>query len=275
MSAVAVAVEGTAKPFLRWAGGKAKLVPELIKLAPKSWLTYREPFLGGGALFFALQPKHVVLSDANDELIHAYTIVRDRPAELIDRLVKAAQSHSKEHYYFVRTLDPRTLDPVTRAARFIYLNSTCFNGLYRVNSKGRFNVPWDPGRSGSVNEHVITAASVALRGQDLYSDDFRKVEHAAIAGDFVYFDCPYVPLTATSNFTGYTTGGFTHKDQIDLRDMALRLKRNGVHVLLSNSGTPVVEQLYSKDFELHPVAARRNINSKSTGRDAVKEYIIR
>ena len=283
MSAVAVEETKAAKPFLRWAGGKARLVPELIKLAPKTFRAYREPFLGGGALFFALQPKHAVLSDANDELIHAYTIVRDRPVELITILRATAQAHSKEHYLLARALDPQKLDPVLRAARLLYLNSTCFNGLFRVNSKGQFNVPWDPGRSGSVNEHVIFAASQALRGQDIYGQDFRKIEYAALEGDFVYFDSPYVPLTPTANFTAYTTGGFTHKDQVDLRDLALRLKRRGVHVLLSNSGTPVVEQLYGgalyggnkDDFKLHPVAARRNINSKGTGRDSVKEYIIR
>ncbi len=275
MSAVAVEETKVAKPFIRWAGGKGKLVPELITLAPKTFRAYREPFLGGGALFFALQPKHAVLSDANTELIHAYTIVRDQHVTLIETLRESAKAHSKEHYYFVRGIDPKTLDPVKRAAHFIYLNSTCFNGLHRVNAKGVFNVPWDPGRSGSVNDFTITIASIALRGRDLLTQDFRKIEYTALAGDFIYFDPPYIPLTATASFTGYTTGGFTHKDQVDLRDMALRLKRRGVHVLLSNSGTPVVEQLYGADFELHPVAARRNINSKGTGRDAVKEYIIR
>lgn len=268
-------IEVRAKPFVRWVGGKSKLVPELLKYVPASYGTYHECFLGGGALFFALQPKHAVLSDANAELIHAYTVIRDQPAALIKVLQEAACAHSKEHYYSMRARDPRTLDPVTRAAWLLYLNSTCFNGLWRVNSKGGFNVPLDPGRSGAVNEYVITRASEALRGHSLHAHDFRLIEHATAPGDLVYCDPPYIPLSTTSNFTNYAAGGFAYKDQIDLRDLALRLKRKGVHVLLSNSGTGAVRALYQDHFELIPVQARRNVNCKGDKRGPVGEFIIR
>jgi len=270
-----------AKPFVRWVGGKAKLVPELLKFVPTAYHTYRECFLGGGALFFTLQPPRATLSDSNAELIHAYTTVRDQHMALIVLLQQIETAHSKEHYYFVRGLDPRTLDSVARAAHLIYMNKAAFNGLYRVNRKGQFNVPWDPDRKTIADEDTIARAHDALAGLPdrqkacLLAHDFRQVEHAAIEGDFVYADSPYVPVSTTANFTSYTTEGFTHKDQVDLRDMALRLKRRGVHVLLSNSASPIVEQLYAKDFELHPVERQGTMNSKASKRGAVKEYIIR
>lgn len=271
----------TAKPFIRWCGGKAKLVPELLALAPKVFNTYREPFLGGGALFFALaarlpHPRYAVLSDANEELMHTYGIVQGQHMNLIVCLQKAAHAHSKEHYYFVRSVDPKTLDDVGRAARMLYLNNTAFNGLYRVNRSGGFNVPWDPDRSGAVNEDVIARASEALRGHRLLTQDFRHVEKQANDGDFCYFDSPYVPVSATANFTSYTKDGFSWHDQVDLHDLALRLKRRGVHVMLSNAGTQAVRDLYvESDFEIHETEARRNINSKGTKRGAVPEFIIR
>lgn len=268
--------ETRAKPFLRWAGGKGKLVPELLKYAPTSFQTYHECFLGGGAFFFALQPHHAILSDANVELINAYKQVRNQHSELIIELQRHAAAHGKDYYLAVRARNPTLLEPVERAAWFIYLNGASFNGLYRVNKSGQFNVPWDPGRSGSVNEDTLARASdVLITRAHVLATDFRTVEERVAPGDLLYADPPYVPISATADFTSYTADRFTYQDQVDLRDLALRLKRKGVHVLLSNSGTEAVRQLYQAHFELIPVEARRNINCKAGKRGPVGEYIIR
>lgn len=264
-----------AKPFLRWAGGKARLVPKLMEYAPRQFHAYHEPFLGGGAFFFALHPRRAYLSDANAELICAYRAVREHSNELIIQLQLHEHAHSKDHYLAVRAQNPLALEPIDRAARMIYLNHTAFNGLYRVNKAGGFNVPWDPGRSGAAEEDVIARANGALTQAHVFAADFRAVEKRAQKDDFVYFDSPYIPLNATSDFTSYTADKFTYLDQVDLRDLALRLKRRSVHVLLSNSGTDAVRDLYRADFNLFPVQARRNINCKGDKRGSVTELIIR
>ncbi|WP_293364976.1 DNA adenine methylase [Phenylobacterium sp.] len=261
---------------MKCAGGKARLVPELLARAPKTFGAYHEPFVGGGALFFALRPRRAFLSDANPDLIAAYEAVRDRPKALAERLETLAETHAadpKSTYYQIRSERPRS--GLHRAARLIYLNKTCFNGLWRVNSKGEFNVPiGDYKRPTLFDAFNLGACSTALNVATLNAEDFRRVADRAIAGDLVYFDPPYVPLSETSSFASYAAGGFGPQDQADLRDLALVLKRRGVHVLLSNSGCEEVERLYSKDFQIHKVKARRSINSKKAGRGAVVEYVI-
>jgi DNA adenine methylase len=264
-----------ALPFLKWAGSKRALVPELLKHVPAAYRVYHEPFVGGGALFFALRPRPASLFDANPLLARAYVAVRDRVENVIGLLRVYAERHSTEEYYRVRAVSPAHLGPPGIAAWMIYLNKTCFNGLWRVNKKGMFNVPIGDYKNPNIcDEKTLRAASRALQQTELGHADFRTVEERAAAGDLVYFDPPYVPISKTANFTAYTKAGFGPKDQQDLVELARRLKQRGVHVILSNAGSDEVAQLYGKDFVIHEVEARRNINSKGGKRGAVKEYII-
>jgi DNA adenine methylase len=266
-----------ARPFVKWAGGKAQILPALQAHVPPSYRTYYEPFVGGGALFFALAPARAVLSDANLRLVRTWRAVRDNVEALIQVLTECARKHSPEFFYEIRATDPdKATSDVEVAAWFIYLNRTCFNGLYRVNSKGKFNVP--VGRY--VNPQIcdvdrLRACSRALVDVELEWADFRTVMERPRRGDFVYFDPPYAPLSATSDFTSYTEEGFTAKDQADLRDVARKLKARGVHVLLSNSSAPLIRDLYDDGFHIETVAARRAVNSQAASRGPVAELIIR
>jgi DNA adenine methylase len=268
-----------ARPFLKWAGGKTSLLPELLKRIPASYGTYHEPFLGGGALFFALQPQRAFLSDTNVLLIKTYLGVRNHVDALVLALQKCKVRHDleREHFYYhARSFDAYSADPLNTAAWFIYVNKTGFNGLWRVNKSGGFNVPFGRYTNPTICDEANLRACSAVLGPyvSLFDDDFRDASKNISTGDFVYFDCPYVPLSATSNFTAYTAAGFGPKDQLDLRDLALTLKRRGVHVMLSNAGSDVVEKLYTKDFKIEEVKCRRNINSKAGGRGEITEYII-
>lgn len=264
-----------AKPFLKWAGGKSALVPELQKHVPAQYGVYHEPFLGGGALFFALQPRLALLSDANPLLMKTYEAVRDHVENVIGQLRDTASQHTETFYYQLRDQPLDHLGPVGVANRIIYFNKTCFNGLWRVNKKGKFNVPIGSYANPNIcDEETLRAASAALQVAQTGYADFRTVEDRAVKGDFVYFDSPYVPLSDTANFTAYTKAGFGPKDQQDLFALALRLKRRGVHVVLSNAGTDEVVKLYRGDFEIHEVTCRRNISSKASTRVPVKEFII-
>lgn len=277
----------TARPFLKWAGGKTQLLPELIERVPSEFGTYYEPFLGGGALFFALGPQPAVITDLNSDLIDVYRVVRDTPNELVGSLKATEQeylnaSDRAAYYQEARALFNRKNGAlVERAVRFIFLNRTCFNGLYRVNSDGRFNVPHGRYRNPTIcDEATIFACSKALRKVAVGHVDFREFRSGPLKrpsqGDFVYFDPPYVPLNKTSSFTGYTSGGFGLQEQKDLRDMALELKAKGVHVLISNSSSEVVAEFYNRsEFTVEKVAARRNINSKGSGRGEISEYLIK
>lgn len=272
-----------AKPFLKWAGGKTALLPELLKAAPKQIETYYEPFLGGGALFFALQAegrfKNAVLSDSNRELINAYVQVRDNVEGLIralgvhQRKYRAAEDRA-EYYYTIR--GKRLTCSLGGAANLIFLNKTCYNGLYRVNSKGGFNVPHGRYTNPTIcDEGNLRAVSEALQGVELAVADFAEAPLTAGAGDFVYFDPPYVPLSETAYFTAYTAKEFGPTEQARLAKAAVTLANRGSHVALSNSGHPDVASLYSSDqFELTEVEARRAINSVAKGRGPVREYLI-
>ncbi|MYD53155.1 MAG: Dam family site-specific DNA-(adenine-N6)-methyltransferase [Chloroflexi bacterium] len=272
-----------AKPFLKWAGGKTSLLPELLQAAPDQIETYYEPFVGGGALFFALQSagrfKRAVLSDSNRELINAYVQVRDD----VDGLVRALSVHQRkyreaadraEYYYTIR--GKKLTCSLGGAANLIFLNKTCYNGLYRVNSKGGFNVPHGRYVNPTIcDEGSLRKASEALQGVELRVADFADGPRLAGAGDFVYFDPPYVPLSETAYFTSYTAKEFGMVEQERLARAAAELAERGSRVALSNSGHPEVKSMYSSEvFKLDEVHAKRAINSDAKKRGPVREYLI-
>lgn len=262
-----------AAPFVKWVGGKRGLMPQLERLFPRRFERYFEPFVGGGAVFFHLNPERAILSDENAELMHAYRVVRDEPQALIDAL--AALSPDEDTYYRIRGTDPEALSPVERAARLLYLNRTCYNGLYRVNAKGGFNVPFGRHKNPTIcNAEGLMAASRVLAGKTLARRPYMAVLEEAAPGDFVYFDPPYHPLNATSSFTQYTPGSFTARDQADLAEVFSELARRGVKVMLSNSDTPLIRELYD-GFIVSEVQAPRMVNRNAAKRGPVTELVIR
>lgn len=268
------------RPFLKWAGGKGQLLNELVPriLAAGSITAYHEPFLGGGAVFFELArtgklPDKVYLSDINTRLMSAYLGVRDCVEKVLARLQVYAQQHNKDHYYQVRAESPDSLSE--QAARIIYLNRTCFNGLFRENSRGQFNVPMGRYLNPCICDPVnLRACSEVLKRADLQVQPFAGVLKVAKPGDLVYFDPPYVPLSRTSSFTSYNKDGFKEEDQRTLANVCQELARRGVWVLLSNSMTPLVESLYKVDFRIEVVHATRNVNSRADARGKVAEALI-
>ncbi len=269
-----------ARPLVKWAGGKRQLLPELLPRVPPRFARYHEPFAGGAALFFALRASRptlaATLTDVNARLIRTYQGVQKHVDEVVRLLRDYKAKHDETFFYELRKSDVDAGTDVEVAAWFIYLNKTGFNGLYRVNSKNLFNVPFGRYANPAIcDEANLRACSAALRGVTLKVDGFESVEARAERGDFVYFDPPYVPLSATSSFTSYTSGGFGVEQQIRLCEVALALKKRGVHVLLSNSGAPFIKDLYEKHgFTVDPVSATRSVNSKASSRGAVTEYVI-
>jgi len=270
-----------ARPFMKWVGGKQQLLTQFESLFPKKFRRYFEPFVGGGAVFFHLWntrrlSSKAFLFDNNPELVNAYTIARDQVDTLIQALTVHQQLHSKSHYYRVRKLDRDAiqLGDVERAARTVYLNRTCYNGLFRVNSKGQFNVPIGSYASPQILlEEVVRAASSALQGVTIKVRDFRNVEQLGQRGDFFYFDPPYDPVTKTASFTSYTAENFGEKDQRDLANVVKSLSKKGAYVMLSNSKTALVLDLY-KEFRIETVQAKRAINSNANGRGYVQEVVV-
>jgi len=261
------------KPFLKWVGGKRQLLPELLARVPLGFDTYFEPFLGGGALFFALLPKKAVLSDSNARLVRTYRAIRDDVDDVIAEL--STYPHDRVFFEELRRVDVDALDDIQVAAWMIYLNRTGFNGLYRVNKSGGFNVPFGRYKNPTIcNPDRLLAASEALQSAEILHASFAESYKFAKPGDFVYFDPPYVPLSETSSFTSYTKDGFGIEEQIKLRDTALNLKARGVDVLLSNSSAGAVFDLY-ETFEIEEVYASRAINSKASARGKVAEVLIR
>jgi DNA adenine methylase len=262
-----------ATPFVKWAGGKTSLLPELLKHVPSPLLhPYHEPFVGGGALFFAVVPRRAVLSDANAELIHCWQQVRDDVHGVLDAL--AGHAYDRARFEAVRALDPLRLPPAERAARFIYLNKTCFNGLWRVNRAGRFNVPFGRYKNPTFHDPgLLLRASRALRGVQIHRAGFEISLQRASPGDFVYLDPPYDPLSETASFTSYTRDAFTWEDQKELAAGCVALDRRGVRFLLSNSATPRVRALYRR-FEQRVVRAPRHISCKGESRGRVDELLV-
>lgn len=274
----------TPKPFVKWAGGKRQLIPILHQNLPESFGTYYEPFLGGGALLFHIltdkNGQKCSISDLNSDLVLAYTTIRDR----IDALISSLKSHeknyqkdSKSYYYSIRESNPRT--EVEKTSRLIFLNRTCFNGLYRVNSKGKFNVPLGKYTNPNiVNEENLHAVSSILQTSriSIKCRDFESVLRDAKKGDLVYFDPPYQPVSSTANFTSYTTKDFTYDDLTRLAELCLKLDSKGCNVLLSNSDSKEVSDIFSKKpWKITRIEANRSINSNSKKRTGHFELLIK
>jgi DNA adenine methylase len=277
-------VSREAQPFLKWVGGKAQLLTQFDELFPTEITRYFEPFIGGGAVFFHL--KHLYpqmlayLRDINPELINTYLAVRDFPHELMRQLDEhAARFHSEraDYFYLVRAQHHLTGDEkkiVERAARMIFLNKTCFNGLWRVNARGEYNVPVGSNKNpGLYNEENILAASRALDGVDLAVQDFRETLNQTRPGDFAYVDPPYYPVSATASFTSYAKEDFGKGEQCELHAVFAEAARRGARLMLSNSDTPFIRKLYG-DFQIHTVQARRAINCDGSKRGAVNEVVV-
>ena len=269
------ALQGTvgAKPFLKWAGGKRQIIGELRSRVPARFGTYHEPFLGGGALFFAMMPPKAILSDTNERLVRAYRGVQQEVESVVEQL--SAMPPSREFFLSQRQ---RLIDldsDVDASAWMIYLNHTAYNGLYRVNKSGRFNTPFGRYTNPTIcDAERLRACSSALSGAALRVQGFEQVLDTAAPGDFVYFDPPYVPISVNASFTRYTPQQFKLSDHERLRDTALELKRGGVHVLLSNSDAAEVLALYERDFTIDRIQATRMVNSDPRGRGRVTETLI-
>lgn len=266
-------------PIVKWVGGKTGLLGQLVPLLPQGveLMRHVEPFVGGGALFFRLQPKRALLCDVNSALISVYETIRDQVEAVIRHLGKLAQHHSSDAYYAVRSRynSSDRCSRAQRAAMFIYLNKTCFNGLHRVNHKGQFNVPAGRYKNPRIlNAEALRAASRQLDCAQLRSDSFEHLLASAKPGDFVYFDPPYEPLSQTANFTSYAQGGFSREDQIRLRDVFVELDRRRCKLMLSNSDTPLIRSLY-QNFRINQVAALRAINCDARNRGRVSELVVR
>lgn len=277
-------------PFIKWVGGKRQLLPELTSRLPASFESYHEPFLGGGALFFHLasrlsiptpksnlSSRDIHLADINPALISTYKVISDDVESLIEDLRQ--HIYEKEYYYQIRNSDrsPEFVlwSAVKRASRLIYLNKTCFNGLYRVNSQGQFNVPIGRYKNPRiVDEENLRACSQSLKSAQLSSASFQISTEKCQPGDFVYFDPPYAPLSQTADFTGYTQGGFGIDRQEELRDTCVSLHKRDVKFMVSNSDVPLIRKLY-QNFRIETVQVSRAVNSNSARRGKVYEVIIR
>ena len=266
------------RPFLKWAGGKGQLVDDLLALVPRHFNNYYEPFLGGGALFFAmyrkglLEDKDVHLSDINTELMYTYLSIKEDLQSVVRKL--KSHKYEKNYYYKIRSQDPSKLFPDILAARMIFLNKTGFNGLYRVNSMGFFNVPFGRYKNPQIcDKENLKAVSRALEGVDIHITSFENILNIVRRGDFVYLDPPYVPMSETAHFVGYHQNGFGADDQERLAQVFEKLDGRGVHVMLSNSDTPWVRKRY-KAFRQVRFDARRSINSKAGLRGPVGELVI-
>jgi len=267
----------SASPIIKWAGGKRQLLSELRSRLPQTYNRYFEPFIGGGALFFDQAPQNAYISDINPELVNLYKVVRDN----VESLISALSEHKNTLEYFteIRALDREptytTLSDVAKASRFIYLNKTCFNGLYRVNSRGYFNVPF--GRYANpkfLDKSALYSASEVLQNAQLECANFDNILNFVKKGDLVYFDPPYIPISTTSSFTSYTKEDFGMSEQIKLKELCDKLSEIGTKFMLSNSDTPVANELYC-GYKIEKIQASRFINSKADGRGKISEIIVR
>lgn len=267
--------------FIKWAGGKQKLIEQFKTFFPKKINRYFEPFLGGGAVAFYIiqkfKPKEVLLTDINEELINAFNIIKKDVDKLIIALKKHKEYHTadaKKYYYKIRSVDPTDLTDLENAARFIYLNRTCFNGLYRVNSKGQFNVPIGSYKNPNIaQKDKLRKISKILKNKKIKRMSFDKIMNLTKKGDFIYFDPPYYPLEGKKSFTTYTKGNFLEEEQKLLADVFKKLNKKGCLCMLSNSDTKFIKNLY-KDFKIHFVKAKRLINSDASKRGEIKEIVV-
>ena len=274
---------GTLKPYLKWAGGKRQHLTEIKKSLPPGFegLRYYEPFVGAGAVLFELKPKRAVINDFNSQLILTYNVIKEDAEELVSLLELHKKNHGKKYYYDIRNLDRdgekfNAMGDLDKAGRLIYLNKTCFNGLYRVNSSGHFNVPFGRYRNPGICEAgLLHEVSHYLNTNDIIilNEDFEKAVSTADENSFVYFDPPYHSRNK-SNFTGYQAGGFNEAEQERLCNCMAKLTERGVKCLLSNSDTEFIRKLYS-GFHITQIKATRRINSDSCGRGEINELLIR
>lgn len=272
-----------AQPFLKWVGGKSQLLEQFDGFFPKAIERYTEPFIGGGAVFFHLKhrfPKmKAFLRDNNEELINTYRAVRDYPGDLMRRLdqhLKEFEADRENYYYLIRSKHHLSEDRIVeRAARMIFLNKTCYNGLWRVNSRGEFNVPMGSYKKVTLyEEEKLMSASRALQGVHVGVKDFRETLEETRQGEFVYIDPPYLPLSATSNFTSYTKDDFGIEEQHELAALFTAAAHRGVRLMLSNSDSEFMRNLY-REFEIHVVRARRMVNCDGAKRGEVNEIVVR
>lgn len=267
-------------PFVKWVGGKRQLLSYIEEQIPEQYSTYYEPFVGGGAVLFHEQPKRAVINDSNRELINLYQVIKTDPEELIDDLRR--HQNEADYFYEIRGWDRdkikyQSLSAVQRASRIIYLNKTCYNGLFRVNRAGEFNSPFGRYKNPNiVNETTIRAVSHYLSQNhvQITNIDYEMSLEQIGEGDFVYFDPPYDPVSDSANFTGYTKGGFNRAEQERLRDVCDRLHNRGVRFLLSNSSTDFIKELYQVYSIIH-IEANRAVNSKASGRGKVAEVLVK
>ena len=271
-----------AQPFLKWAGGKRQLLPAIKEYLPKKFTQYYEPFVGAGAVLFSLQPRKSVINDTNSELINCYRVIKENPEELLNLCQQHREKNSKEHYYWLREQDRKNdfkdRNSVERAARIIYLNKTCFNGLFRVNSSGQFNVPYGNYTNPLIADPaVIRSVSAYLNQRDIriIEGDFEKAVSTARKGAFIYFDPPYHPISNTSSFTGYSVDGFGKDEQIRLKEVCDKLSARGCQVLVSNSSASFIKDLYCDlNYEIVKVKASRAINAVGSKRGRINELLI-
>lgn len=269
-----------AAPVLKWVGGKRKLLDAYSALLPKRVTSYCEPFVGGGAVLFYLQPQTALVNDINEELIRVYTVIKEDVDGLINTLRQ--YKNDAEFYYELRALDREretyaSLSDVEKAARIIYLNKTCFNGLYRVNNSGEFNSPFGYYKNPNIiNEIVLRAVSSYFNTSSIHfsAGDFEEALKDIRKGTFVYLDPPYDPISETSNFTGYSRGGFSKEDQIRLKKCCDALDRRGIKFMLSNSATDFIREQYSS-YNITTVQAPRAVNSIGSRRGDVDEVVVR
>lgn len=267
-------------PVVKWVGGKRQLLEVITPLLPKRITSYCEPFLGGGAVLFSVQPKKAIVNDLNKELITTYEVIRDDVESLIVSLKK--HENTPEYFYALRDLDRNKefymdMDKIEKASRLLYLNKTCFNGLFRVNSSGEFNSPFGYYKNPNiVNDSVLRAVNKYFNANkiEFYSEDFSETLQRVSKGSFVYLDPPYDPVSDTANFTGYNKGGFDRSEQIRLKECCDELTSRGIKFMLSNSATSFIKELY-KDYNITIVQAKRAINADAGKRGAVEEVLIR
>jgi len=279
---IAKLLEEKPKPFVKWVGGKRQLLKQFRDLGlypPENFdpitNTFFEPFVGGGAVFFDLLPETAYLSDLNNELVVTYNVIKND----VENLIKSLKKHKldKEYFLKIRAQNPEKLSDLNIASRFIYLNRTCFNGMYRVNSKGGFNVPFGKYTNPLIcDENNLRKASKALKNVEIKKQDYKEVLKKAKKGDFIYFDPPYYPISKTASFTSYTSESFLDKEQIELRDTFVELHKRGCFVMLSNSNTPFINKIYSepKGLRITKVQAGRAINSDASKRGKITEVLV-
>lgn len=268
-------------PILKWVGGKKQLLSEITPLIPKKITTYVEPFIGGGAVLFNLQPKKAIINDLNKELINTYKVVKKSPRELLELLKIHDKNNCEDYFYEIRALDRtnnfKNMNNIEKAARVIYLNKTCFNGLYRVNKTGKFNSPYGKYKNPNIiNESALLAMSDYFNNNNIkiIQGDYKNALKDLKKNSFVYFDPPYMPISTSSSFTNYTKTSFNEKEQIELKKECDKLNNKGIKFMLSNSDHPLIRELY-KDFDIRIIKAKRSINSKGDSRGKINEILVK